>query len=316
MKIIDRIENKYNQSLLKEYIDLFLRFRIPAIAGSEAFNLTLTFFPLIIVLYTMMGDRYPTMMRLLSNFEKVMTPSTFKAVSSFFGYVARNTDSPMFVAALIVLLTSSSAAFRAVYVTIGKMQGRIRFRGIFGFLLSFPLAMIFILLIYLAIMLMLSGRGVLNQLQRFFPHISMTTFWNSIRIVLLIAILFLFIYFVYQISIPRRAKYNIKPGAIMATVLLVSISFLFGSTIDVFARYPLVYGSLASVILLMLWLYLCSFSVLLGAVLNVVLFHRSQKDELLSKEEKQFEEDFPMTEYHRIVDDEPIEYYDEYYDEY
>ena len=295
---------------------MYLRFRIPNIAAAETYYLTLTFFPLIIVLYTMMGDRYPTMMRLLNNIEKVMTPATFKAVSNFFSYVARNTSNTMFIAALIVLLTSSAAAFRSAHVTIGKMQGRIRFRGFFGFLLSFPLAVVFIGLIYIAIMLMLSGRGVLNQLQKFFPHISMTSFWNSTRMLLMIAILFLFIYFVYQISIPRKAKYDIKPGAIMATVLMVLISFIFGSTIDVFSRYPMVYGSLASVILLMLWLYLCSFSVLLGAVLNVVLHHRRQKDELVSKKDEQFEEDFPMTEYRRIVDDEPIEYYDEYYDEY
>ena len=222
----------------------------------------------------------------------------------------------MFIAALVVLITSAAAAVRSVHVTIGKMQGRIRFRGVFGFFLSFPLAVIFIAMIYFAIILILSGRGVLNQLQKYLPFVSMTTFWNYGRIFLLIGIIFLLIYFVYDISIPKKAKYDIKPGTLVTTMLLFIISFLFGTYIDRFSRYPLVYGSLASIILLMLWLYLCAFSVLNGAVLNIVLHYHSQREEVMKAEEALFDEEFPMTEYQRIVEDDISEYGEEYYDEY
>ena len=270
MKVFDRIKQSYSESLLKEYIDTYLKYRIPNIAAAETYYLTLTFFPLIIVMYTLLGTRYSFLIRLLNNAQNVMTEDTYETVSSFLGYVARNTNDTMFIAALVVLITSAAAAFRSVHVTIGKMQGRIRFRGVFGFFLSFPLAVIFIAMIYFAIILILSGRGVLNQLQKYLPFISMTTFWNYGRIFLLIGIIFLLIYFVYDISIPKKAKYDIKPGTLVTTMLLFIISFLFGTYIDRFSRYPLVYGSLASIILLMLWLYLCAFSVLNGAVLNIV----------------------------------------------
>ena len=42
------------------------------------------------------------------------------------------------------------------------------------------------------------------------------------------------------------------------------------------SRYSLVYGSLASVIILMLWLYLCGNIVNLGNVLNYVWWRRKQ----------------------------------------
>ena len=45
------------------------------------------------------------------------------------------------------------------------------------------------------------------------------------------------------------------------------------------ARYSLVYGSLASVILLLVWLYLCGTILIMGNVLNYVLFtHRRERD--------------------------------------
>lgn len=316
MKILDRISNKYSESLLKEYIDVYVRFRIPNIAAAETYYLTLTFFPLIIVLYTLMGTRYSLMIRLLNNMEHVMTEETFETVSSFLSYVARNTSDTMFIAAVVVLVWSAASAFRSIHVTIGKMQGRIRFRGIFGFFLSFPLAIVFIAVLYFAIILMFSGRGILTQLQKYLPFMSMITFWNYGRMVLLGVILFVFIYFVYSLSIPRKMKYDIKPGTLVATILLFVISFLFSKYIDQFSRYPLVYGSLASIILLMLWLYMCAFSILAGAVLNVVLYNRFDKERQLKEEEALFEQEFPMKEYKRITEDDISEHGEEYYDEY
>ena len=43
------------------------------------------------------------------------------------------------------------------------------------------------------------------------------------------------------------------------------------------AKYPLVYGSIASVILLIFWLYLCSLMLIMGMVLNIVLRDREEK---------------------------------------
>ena len=142
----------------------------------------------------------------------------------------------------------------------------------------------------------------------------MNRLWYYGRLVLLVGIIFLFVYFIYDISIPRRAKYNIKVGTFVTTALLVGVSLAFASYIDMFSNYPVVYGSLASIVLLMLWLYLCCFSMLLGAVLNVVLHFRSQREELIKAEERRFEEEF--TEYKRI-DDEFVEVNsDEYYDDF
>ena len=51
----------------------------------------------------------------------------------------------------------------------------------------------------------------------------------------------------------------------------MGVSVAFSAFIGASARYPLVYGSLASVILLMLWLYTCCMMIFCGAALNVAL---------------------------------------------
>ena len=49
---------------------------------------------------------------------------------------------------------------------------------------------------------------------------------------------------------------------------------LFSWFIGLSARYSLVYGSLASVIILLVWLYLCGNILILGDVFNCVWYRR------------------------------------------
>ena len=67
------------------------------------------------------------------------------------------------------------------------------------------------------------------------------------------------------------------PGAAFATAGIVVMSFIFSKLIASSARYSLVYGSLASVILLMFWLYLICQAIFVGAALNIALRDRGRQ---------------------------------------
>ena len=57
------------------------------------------------------------------------------------------------------------------------------------------------------------------------------------------------------------------------------MSWLFSGFIAASSRYPLVYGSLASMILLMFWLFLCSQLIYLGAALNQAILQGKNGEE-------------------------------------
>ena len=61
---------------------------------------------------------------------------------------------------------------------------------------------------------------------------------------------------------------SVLPGAALAAAGWLGFSFFYSLYIDNFADYTLVYGSLAAVVLLMLWLYFCMNIFLFGAQLN------------------------------------------------
>ena len=76
---------------------------------------------------------------------------------------------------------------------------------------------------------------------------------------------------VYRITAPKGKPGRLLPGAALAAAALVALSILFSAFIGASAKYPLIYGSLAGVIVIMLWLYSCGVILFLGCALNVTL---------------------------------------------
>lgn len=73
-------------------------------------------------------------------------------------------------------------------------------------------------------------------------------------------------------------------GSIIATVLWVLASLLFSWYVNNFGSYDDMYGSFASVIILLLWLFLTSFIVLLGAEINSEMEHQTSRDTTVGPE--------------------------------
>ena len=67
----------------------------------------------------------------------------------------------------------------------------------------------------------------------------------------------------------------ITPGAVLATMLWLLASLAFKLYVTNFANYNETYGSLGGVIVLMLWFYLSSLAILVGAEMNAEIEHAS-----------------------------------------
>ncbi len=89
-----------------------------------------------------------------------------------------------------------------------------------------------------------------------------------------------FLALMYQFAPARnrpKAKW-VLVGAILSTVLWLIASWVFSFYVGNFASYGEIYGSVSAVVILMLWLYITSFIVLLGAELNSEIIDYVQKD--------------------------------------
>ena len=262
--------NEYKRIVANVYA-LYVGCRIPIAAAGLAFFLTLSFFPMLICLRTMLGSLFPTAEQLRSFLTMLLPADTVSAILDYLRYVADNRSETMLVMALTVVASSSAAAFRVVDRVMGEMRGGRRFPGLAALVFSFCFSLLFLAAIYLAVILIGTGRWFLDYADRHIYFMNISDSWSWWRFVLLFLLLFVMLCGVYRITAPKGRPIRLLPGAALASAALVALGVLFSAFIGAGAKYPLVYGSLAGVIVIMLWLYACGVILFLGCALNVTL---------------------------------------------
>ena len=81
---------------------------------------------------------------------------------------------------------------------------------------------------------------------------------------------------IYHNAVPRTERWHsVLPGAVLATAMWFAATLLFGWYLNRYADYNIIYGSLGVGIALLIWMYLVSFVVLVGAEFNAMLFPRT-----------------------------------------
>ena len=102
-------------------------------------------------------------------------------------------------------------------------------------------------------------------------HISAATFYflSALRWILTLVLFYTGIALTYRIGIPTREKVNFfSVGATLATFLSIASSLIFALYIDSFNRYNELYGSIGTIIVIMLWIQINAFILLIGFELN------------------------------------------------
>lgn len=263
--------------MLQELFEIYCKNFISRSAAALSFFLTFSVFPTLICVYALLGSFMPDSQSLYDYISAFIPNDSLKALVDYLGYVASHNSSRMLVAGLLLMATSSASAFRVIHKTMGEMQGEARYSGLFALFFSFAFSMIFLAVIYFAIIVVVTGNWLLEFLFDNIQFISLLRTWVWVRFVILFPVLLFLVYGLYRITAPKNLPHSLMPGAVAATVAMVAVSVLFSWFIGLSVRYSLVYGSLASIIMLMFWLYLCAVILLMGGGVNVALYRLNRR---------------------------------------
>lgn len=86
---------------------------------------------------------------------------------------------------------------------------------------------------------------------------------------------FLFALVIYRFLPNKKGSiWKHLPGAVFTATFFMLISFGFSVYLTVFHSFEGLYGSMAAIILVMLWLYFCMYAVLLGGLINSLLWNK------------------------------------------
>ena len=256
--------------VLKEVFSAYVNFPIARSAAALSYYLTLSIFPFLICASVILGSLQIQDTDAFALLSGVVPEAAYSTLFDYFSNINKTGSEILFAIGLLAMLTSSSAAFRTFIGTMGEIQGKMRFSGIMEFLISFVFSTVFLFAIYGSALIILSGDWLMHILETHFHINEVATLLSNIRFILLFLIMFAVIYSVYLISAPKQTtRMSRLPGAIAASIILVVSSMIYSELITVSIRYEMLYGSLASFIILMVWLYTCAFILIMANVFNI-----------------------------------------------
>ena len=92
----------------------------------------------------------------------------------------------------------------------------------------------------------------------------------EVRIIITPVVLIVFSLLSYKFLPNRRDKLLRQlPGAVFTAIGWMVVSWIFSVYVDIFKGFSSMYGSLTTIVLIMLWMYFCMYSLLLGGELNM-----------------------------------------------
>ena len=170
-------------------------------------------------------------------------------------------------------------AFNNTYHTI---ETRSSFRQ---WLISALLVFILTVLLILSIGLMTLGPVILSI---FIPVKILESSFYSILIWLLtwllsISAFFFAISFLYYLAPARRRDFRfISAGSSLATLLVILTTAGFNFYVDNFAKYNILYGSIGTLMVVLLWIYFNAISLLIGFELNASIYKAKREEKLVT----------------------------------
>lgn len=266
--------------VLTYMLHIYLRKNVARSAAQFSFNVILTIFPLLICinwLVSLLHANYDEAIMVLADF---IPPNALSILTDYLDYMSENSSTAMLYAGLFMMLTPASAALRSLQGILNDIQNRGRGGNIWSFLLSFVFAIVFLIVIYACMIILFTGRRLLNFIVAKFKIGQGLLGWSWLRFFVLFFLVTFMLYLLYRflpikIKSPKQAFHQkVYPGVIFSSIVLVIVSIIFSWFISMSTRYSLVYGSLASMVILMLWLYTCSNIIIIGAIVNRISNYR------------------------------------------
>lgn len=139
-------------------------------------------------------------------------------------------------------------------------------------LISIVITIVVLFLFVLTIILLVMGKFLMQKIFDFFSYDGqvLVILIDLLRYAISISLNFIVISILYYLGpIQRPERFKIfTPGSIVATTMIVVVSYLFSYYIKNFGNYNKVYGSLGVLIFMLIWLYWNSLAILIGYEMN------------------------------------------------
>lgn len=269
--------DKYNKKI--KFIMEYSNYReINSKAAEISFYLLLSIFPFLI--FSISAVVYTPVIKLskyIFVLGKFLPSSVFKMISALTKSAIENRSFSFLIFSFILAMYTMSRAVQALIRGMNKSYNIRETRSYFEVLfISLVFVIMLILLIFISVIFLVFGENLgsflfnLIGLDKYFMYI-----WNLCRYIIGISTVIIILTNLYKFTPNKKLSFKqVIPGAVVSTFCWIIVSLCYSFYANNFARYDIIYGSLGGIIVLMTWVYLSSWTILIGCEINARLYKR------------------------------------------
>lgn len=248
--------------------------------ASLTYFLVLSIFPFLIALINAINVMGLISSEELLKFIEFLPMDVSRIVNGFLVEISKSSSGSFFTFSVFLGLFSASRAIFKLIKIINNSYGFKESRNFF--VLRFTALIFTIALIVMILLLSITqvfGEIIINTINTYigvdnlalpgFNFLTKTTIPFAYIIVIFVLL------YRYSLSSSGRDLVNFRsvlPGAIFSSVMLIVATFGFAFYVNNFGSYNATYGSLGGIIVFLVWLYLISIIILIGAEINATLY--------------------------------------------
>ncbi len=256
-----------------KFIDRVGEHHVGAYAAQSAFFLVLSLIPIILLLLTMVQYTPITQSDIMAIVNELF-PTTIRAtIAAIVNEVYSKSKAIIPVTALMALWSAGRGTM-AITNGLNCIHSLRETRNYFFVRIRAAFYTVLLILASILCLLILGfGNSIRLLLDTHIPMISYITYFIiEVRTIVALFVLAVFSVGVYRYLPNIRGKISHQiPGAVFTAFGWAVASYFISVYMDVFKGFSDMYGSLTTIVLILLWFYFCMYILLLGGEINVII---------------------------------------------
>lgn len=275
MLVLDKV-NK----IMRILISNFFSHNIGRNSAAIAYYLVFALFPFLIFISNLIGLLNLDIGSITNNLLFVLPNDIVDIIENYLKYVTQTSSRSLFVFTLFFSIYFPMRVSRGLMDSVRLAYHLNKPKHSFLYIFrQIGYTIILFVSISLTLFLLIMGRNFLEYISDLAViknrmEISEFLFilWDYLRFIIVGAVMFSALGMLYIMAQDKRMKITeILPGTVISLAAWLLVSMLFSSYVENFSNYSIIYGTLGTVIVLLIWLYLSSVILILGAELNVAI---------------------------------------------
>lgn len=241
-----------------------------------------------VVPYLPVSEQFKTELLSLT---KDLTPNekTYRLVETFLNDFFKKSRGGLLSFGILLVIFYASNAMMGIIRTFDKSILHAKTHFIHKRWKAIKLTLLLIMLVICSV-LFLIGHDALQKILRHYFHFNRDNWlwwWEGTRWLVIILLIFFGISIIYRYAPSVEKKWNfISPGSLLATFLTLASTIIFSFWVTHFGSYNKVYGSIGTVLIIMILIDFNALILLIGFELNVSITYLQKQVETRRKEEE------------------------------